>query len=398
MIISFISCVYLFSFLSHSWSVLSVGCLLIARCSVCWVSLFCCVCRFISRFKFRVFTTGICFFRVSFSSCNFFIVFMLFSFSKFEFLVCCWFSLLILSISFLISLSSFFLFFSSCYFCFNMISCVLIFDFISTLSFTNTFPVSFSFYSCIFRYLICWSLSNVWFILILSQFPNALTTTSNIFFSWLIFVPSFSSYCSFSLSFWCCSFSWSNCLFISSFSFIILSLILFIFSTSLYFNSYWFFHLTIDLSFGSFYICSVFPLSRVSWFPSHVFIDIYNDTVYNTYTTSVFFSLFSDCNSTIVISSFFSISSYFVIFWFSNSLFFNSSVLLNFLMFLIIPVMLMKLKVILLCLIFCFPVILSNVFFLLSLSIVITYSFYFVIYFMLTTIVVFYLSTWIYLS
>ena len=124
-----------------------------------------------------------------------------------------------------------------------------------------------------------------------------------------------------------------------------------------------------------------------------MFIDIYNDTIYNTYTTSVFFSLFSDCNSTIVICSFFSISSYFVIFWFSNSLFFNSSVLLNFLMFLIIPVMLMKLKVILLCLIFCFPVILSNVFFLFSLSIVITYPFYFVIYFMLTTIVVFYLST-----
>ena len=102
--------------------------------------------------------------------CIFFVVFMLFSFSMFKFFVCCRFSLLILSIYFLISLSSFFLSF----FFKNMISCVFISDFISTLPFTNIFSVSFSFCSCIFKSMICWSLSDTSFILILSQFPNVL--------------------------------------------------------------------------------------------------------------------------------------------------------------------------------------------------------------------------------
>ena len=183
---------FLFSFLSLSWSVLSVSFLRVALCSVCWASLFCCLCRFVSRFRFRVFRwhlllQGILLFL------QLFYYFMLLSFSLF-----------VLPIS----MSSFSLAFSSCSFCFNMISCVLIFDFISTLSFTNIFPVSFSFCSCICRSLICWSLSDAWFILILSQFPNVLTTASNIFFSWLIFVISFSFCCSFCLSFWCCSFNW----------------------------------------------------------------------------------------------------------------------------------------------------------------------------------------------
>ena len=122
-------------------------------CSVCGLSaysvscasLFCCLCRFVSRFRIKFFRSEICFSRVSFSSCNFFIVFMLLFFSMFEFLVCCRFSLLILSIFFLISLSSFVLSFSSCSFCFNTIYFVFIFYFISTLSFTNIFPVFFLF-------------------------------------------------------------------------------------------------------------------------------------------------------------------------------------------------------------------------------------------------------------
>ena len=103
-------------------------------------------------------------------------------------MVCCRFSLLILSISFLISLSSFILSFTSCSFCFNMTSCLFNFDFIYTLSFTSIFLVCFSFCSFIFKSLICW--------LILSQFPNVLSTASNICFSWLIFVISFSFCCS----------------------------------------------------------------------------------------------------------------------------------------------------------------------------------------------------------
>ena len=47
------------------------------------------VCRFVSRCRFRIFRSVTCFSRVSFSSCNFFIGFTLFSFSMFEFLVCC---------------------------------------------------------------------------------------------------------------------------------------------------------------------------------------------------------------------------------------------------------------------------------------------------------------------
>ena len=58
-------------------------------------------------------------------------------------------------------------------------------------------------------------------------------------------------------------------------------------------------------------------------------------------------------------------------------------------MFLIIPVMLVNLKVTFLRFIFWFPVILGNVFFLLSLSIVIIYFFYFVINSVLTTIAAF---------
>ena len=90
------------------------------------VFIFCYLCKFVSRCRFRVFRSVTCSSRVSFSSCNFFIVFMLFFFSMFEFLVCCRFSVLILSVSFLISLSSFFHSSSSCSFCFN-ISCAFIF-------------------------------------------------------------------------------------------------------------------------------------------------------------------------------------------------------------------------------------------------------------------------------
>ena len=82
----------------------------------------------------------------------------------------------------------------------------------------------------------------------------------------------------------------------------------------------------------------------------------------------------------------------FVIFWFCNFFIFNFSVLLNLLMLLIIPVMLANLKVTFPCFIFCFPVILGNIFFLLSLPIVIIYPFYFVIYYMLTTILPIYLD------
>ena len=209
-------------------------------CSVCGLpaysvscaSLFCCLCRFVSRFRIRFFRSEICFSRVSFSPCNFFIVFMLLSFSMFKFLVCFWFFILIWFFYFLISLRSFFLSFSFCSFCLNMISCVLIFDFISTLSFTNICPVSFYFCSCFFRSLICWSLFDAWFILILSQFSNVLITASNFFFYWLIFVISFCLCCCFCLSFGCYSFNWSKCLFISYFSFIIVSLMLFTVSAS----------------------------------------------------------------------------------------------------------------------------------------------------------------------
>ena len=252
---------------------------LFQSCSVWWVFLFCCLCRFVSRPRFRVFRSVTCFFRVSFSSCNFFIVFMLFSFSMFEFLVCCRFSLLILSTYFLISSSSFFLSFCSCFFCFNMIYCVFIFDFIFTLSFINIFQVFFSLCSCIFKSLIYWPLSDTWFILILPQFPTALTTVSNIFFCWLIFVISFYFCCSFCLFFSYCAFNWSNQIFISFFSFIILSWILLIVCTSLCFNSYW----LLTLSFGHFYMCSVFPLGTISGFPFRLCLNICSDIIYNNF-------------------------------------------------------------------------------------------------------------------
>ena len=198
---------------------LSLSCLLIAKCSLSWVPLFFVYLDFFSRCKF--FRSAICFSRVSFSSSIFF-VFILFSLYMFESLICYIFSLLISSISILISLSLFFLSFSSCSFGFRMIFCSFIFDFISTSSFTNIFPVSFSFCSCIFKSFIFWSLSHAWFISVLLQLTNVLSTASNILLYWLIFVISFSFCCFFCLSscFW--SFKWSNCIFISSFFYIIL--------------------------------------------------------------------------------------------------------------------------------------------------------------------------------
>ena len=105
-------------------------------------------------------------------------------------------SFLILSIPFLISLSSFFLSFSSCSFCFNIISCA----FIVILLIDCLLPI-FSqcpfFCSCIFKSLICWFLSDTWFVLILSQFSNVITIACNVFFSRLIFVILFSFCCCF---------------------------------------------------------------------------------------------------------------------------------------------------------------------------------------------------------
>ena len=75
----------------------------------------------------------------------------------------------------------------------------------------------------------------------------------------------------------------TNCLFISSFSFIILSLILFTVSTSLFIYSDRFFHLVIESSFGPFYICSVFPLSTFSWVSSRLFLYICSDTINNNF-------------------------------------------------------------------------------------------------------------------
>ena len=219
------------------------------------------------------------------------------------------------------------------------------------------------------------------------------------------------SFCwSFCLSFWCYSFNWSNCLFIFLFSFIILSLFLCNISTSLCFNSCWFFHLT--LSFSPFYMWSVFPVGTVSWFPSQVvpshfkWTYLFLNTCFNVFVTSHTYLFFTVCCDVLRLVSpmFLSLWSIFLnvisfgLFWwlllsifsFSLSSSFSFSALLVLFMFFIIPVMLMNFNVTFLCVIFCCPVILCDVFFLfLCLPIVIIYLFCFVIDLMLTAIVAF---------